>query len=82
MSISKKYFIYYCRISVSEGLNTELPTSKLILGQYNHDVYNECSHCKCVIEIEKAFTENEFICHMCLKTMKKALKYTLFGKTI
>ena len=86
MSLSKKYFIYYCCFSVSEGLNTDLPTSKLILCQYNKDISRECSHRKCVIEIEKAFTENEFICNMCLKLlhkkMKLALKYTLFGKTI
>ena len=71
MSLSKKYFIYYCRVSVSEGLNTDLPTSKLMLGQYNKEVYRECHHCKCVIEIEKAFTEKEFICNMCLKLLDK-----------
>ena len=51
MSLSKKYFIYYCRVSVSEGLNNDLPTSKLILGHYNKEIYRERSHCKCVIEI-------------------------------
>ena len=70
MSLSKKYFIYYCRLSIIEGLNTDLPTSKLILGHYNKEIYRECSHCKCVIEIAKAFTENEFICNMCLKQKK------------
>ena len=69
MSLSKKYFTHYCRVSISEGLNTDLPTSKLMLGQYNKDIYQECSHCKCVIEIEKAFTENEFICNMCFKLL-------------
>ena len=71
ISLSKKYFICYCRLSVSEGLNTDLPTSKLMLGQYNKEVYRECHHCKCVIEIEKAFTEKEFICNMCLKLLDK-----------
>ena len=71
MSLSKKCFIYYCCVSVSEGLNTDLPTSKLILGHYNKEIYRECSHCKCVIEIEKAFTESEFICNMCLKLLDK-----------
>ena len=71
MSLSKKCFIYCCRVSVSEGLNTDLVTSKLMLGQYNKEVYRECHHCKCVIEIEKAFTGNEFICNMCLKLLDK-----------
>ena len=71
MSLSKKYFIYYCCVSVTEGLNTDLPTSKLILGHYNKEIYQECSHRKCVIKIEKAFTENEFICNMCLKLLDK-----------
>ena len=86
MSLNKKYFNYYSLVSVSEGLNIELPTSKLILGHYNKEVYQESSHCRCVIEIKKAFTENEFICKMCLKlykiAMKSTLKYTLFEKTI
>ena len=71
MFLSKKYFIYYCRVIVSEGLNTDLPTSKLILGHYNKEIYQECSHCKCVIEIENPSTENEFICNMCLKLLDK-----------
>ena len=52
------------------------------------------SHCRCVIEIKKAFTENEFICKMCLKLLqnrdevnskkyiiwKNNLKYRVFSK--
>ena len=58
-------------IIVSEGLNTDLPTSTVMLGQYNKDIYRECSNCKCVIKIEKAFTVNEFICNMWLKLLDK-----------
>ena len=35
MPLSKKYFIYYCRISVSEGLNTTLSHSQLKLEKYD-----------------------------------------------
>ena len=39
MSFSKKYFIYYNRVSVSEGLNTELCTSELMLDKYDKEMY-------------------------------------------
>ena len=71
MSLNKKHLTYYCLVSVSKGLNTDLPTSKLMLGQYEKDIYQECSHCKCISEFGKAFTENEFICNMCLKLLEK-----------
>ena len=67
ISLNKKYFIYYSRVSVSEGLNTELPIYKLMFGNYDKEVYGQCSYCSCVIEIKKAFRENEFICKMCSK---------------
>ena len=42
MSLNKKYFIYYCRISVKDGLNTDLKTSELMLSKYNKGVYQKC----------------------------------------
>ena len=59
MSSNKKYFIQYCRVSVSEGLNIELNTSELMLEKFNKEVYWTCKHCHCTIEIKKAFIENE-----------------------
>ena len=29
MLLNNKYFIYYCRVAVSEGLNADLSTSEL-----------------------------------------------------
>ena len=69
MSLNKK-FIYYCRVSVSEGLSTELSTSQLMLENYDKKVYQKCRYCHCVIEIEKAFKEEEDTCNMCLKLLK------------
>ena len=63
MPSNRKYFIYYCRVSVQEGLNTDLNSSELMLGKYDKEVYRKC-HCHCVIEIKKAFKENAFICNM------------------
>ena len=53
MPLSEKYFIYYCRISIKEGLNTDLKTSELMLGKYDKEVYRSCRQCHCVIEIKK-----------------------------
>ena len=38
-NVLKYYFIYYSRVSVIEGLNTELPIYKLMLGNYDKEVY-------------------------------------------
>ena len=55
MPLNEKYFIYYCRVIVSEGLNKDLDTSKLMLGHYSKEVYRSCQHLRCVIEIKKRF---------------------------
>ena len=70
MPLSKKYFIYYCCISVSEGLNTTLSHSQLTLEKYNKKIYQKCRFCCCVIEIKKTFREEEDICKLCLKLLE------------
>ena len=84
MPSNKKYFIYYCRISVKEGLNTDLKTSELMLGKYDKEVYQKCQYCHQVIEIKKGFKENAFICNMCFKLLQNWIKLihksTLYGQ--
>ena len=70
MPLNEKYFIYYCRVSVSEGLNIDLDTSKLMVGHYNKEVYWSCQHCHCVIEIKKGFKENPSVCNECFKLLQ------------
>ena len=70
MPLNKKYFIYYCRVNVSESLNTELSTSELMLGEYDQEVHQKQRYCHCVIEIKKAFKEKEDTCNICLKLLK------------
>ena len=41
MSLNKKYFIYYCRVSIGQGLNTELSTSQLMLEKHDKEVYRK-----------------------------------------
>ena len=69
MPSNKNFFIYYCRISVKEGLNTDLKTSELMLGKYDKEVYQKCQHCHQVIEIKKGFKENPCICNICFKLL-------------
>ena len=67
MSSNKKYFIYYSRVSLKEGLNMESNTSALMLDKYNKEVYRRCRYCCCVIEIKKGFKEDSSVCNMCFK---------------
>ena len=69
-SLNKKYFFYYCQVSIKEGLNTELSTTKLMFEKYDKKVYQRCRYCHCTIEIKKAFTEDEKVCNMCIKLLK------------
>ena len=70
MSINKKSFIHYCRVSVSEGLNIELETSELMLEIFNKEVYQGCKHCHCTLETIKAFKEDKTVCDMCINLLK------------
>ena len=70
MPSNKKYFTYQCRISVKDGLNTDLKTSELMLGKYGKEVYQSCRYCHQVIEIKRGFKEKAFIFNMCFKLYK------------
>ena len=37
----KKYYIYYHRVSTQEGLDIDLNTSQLMLGNYNKEIYQK-----------------------------------------
>ena len=74
MSLNKKYFIYYCRISVEKGLNTDLKTLELMLGKYDKEVYQKYQYCHLVTETEKDFKEDASICNMCFKILQNVDK--------
>ena len=52
---NKKSFLYYSRLSVSEGLNTESKTSQLCLERFDKDIYKKCRQCRQVFAIKKIF---------------------------
>ena len=70
MSSSQKYYIYYHRISIQGGLNTELNTSELMLGNYDKKIYQKYKYCHCVIQIKKGFKETAFICNVRFKLLQ------------
>ena len=70
MSSSRKYYIYYHRVSIQEGLNIELKISELMLCNYDKEIYQKCEYCHCVIEIKKGFKENAFLCNLCFKLLQ------------
>ena len=70
MPLNKKYFNHYSCISVSEGFNIDLDTSKLMLDHYNKEVYRSCQRCRCVIEIKKGFKEDLSVCNECFKLLQ------------
>ena len=70
MSLNERYFLYYCRISVKDGLNTTLSHVQFEMGNYNKDLYQRCRFYCCILEINKAFKENEDICKFCLKLLE------------
>ena len=67
---NKKYFIYYNRVSVSDGLNTELCTRELTLDKCDKEMYQRFRYCCCVIEMKKAFKEDKDTCNLCVKLLQ------------
>ena len=67
---NKKEFLFYCCISVSEGLCTELKTSELCLERDDKDIYKKCCQCHQVIEIIFFFKEDPDTCNMCFKLLQ------------
>ena len=59
MSKNRKGFIHYCRVSVIDGLNTDLSTSDLLLDKFDKEIFQNCRFWHCTIEIKKAFTKKK-----------------------
>ena len=71
-----KSFLYYSRISVSEGLNTELKTSEICLERYDKETYKKCGYCHQVIEIKKKLKKILILAMYVLNIYKKKTKLT------
>ena len=65
--VMSKGFLYYCRISVKEGLDIE--TEKLHLEHFiDKTIYRKCRICCQLLIIAKNFKEDENTCNSCFKT--------------
>ena len=81
---NKKSFLYYSRLSVSEGRNTEPKTSQLCLERFDKDIYKKCRQCCQVFAIKKKFKKTMILTICVLNFHKKKTKLThsciLYGR--
>ena len=70
MSKNRKGFIHYCRVSVNDGLNTDLSTSDLLLDKFDKEIFQNCCFCYCTIEIKKDFTRKKNVCDYCMALLE------------
>ena len=74
---NKKSFLYYSRLSVSEGLNTETNELQMHLGRFDKDIFKKCKYCIQVLAIKKTFDKDKDICNACVKLLEKEVKINL-----
>ena len=60
---NKKLFLYYSRLSISEGLNTEINELQMHLGRFDKDIFKNC---KCCIQV--------FAINACVKRLEKVVR--------
>ena len=51
--VLKKSYLYYLRLSIQEGLDTETNELQMILDSFDKDIFKNCSHCSHVFFIKK-----------------------------
>ena len=70
MNLHRKFFIHYYLESISEGVQTELSTSELMLRKFEDKIFQACHFCHFTIEIKTAFTQEVNTCKYCLKLLE------------
>ena len=71
---NRKSFLYYSRLSVSEGLDTETNELQMNLEHFDKDIFNKCTYCHQVFAIKKNFEKDEKACNACVKLLEKEVK--------
>ena len=70
--VLKKSYLYYLRLSIQEGLDTETNELQMILDSFDKDIFKNCSHCSHVFFIKKKKIKmDEDTCNTCVKRLEK-----------
>ena len=64
---NRKSFLYYSRLSVSEGLNTETNELKMDLDRLDKNIFKKCTYCHQVFAIKKKSEKDKKTCNTCVK---------------
>ena len=67
----KKSFLYYSRVSVSEGLSTEYKISELCQERFDKELNKKCRNCHQIFEIQKNFKNDDDSCDMRFELSQK-----------
>ena len=71
---NRKSLLYYTRLSVSEGLDTETNKPQMKLERFNKDIFKKCRYCHHVFAIKKNFEKDKETCNACVKPLEKEVK--------
>ena len=70
-------FLYYLRLTVSEGLDTETNELWMNLEHFDKDILKKCTYCHQLFAIKKNFEKDEKTCNACAKLLEKEVKISL-----
>ena len=71
---NRKSFLYYTRLSVSEGLDTETNKLEMNFERFNKYIFKKCRYCHHVFSIKKIFEKDKETCNACVKPLEKEVK--------
>ena len=70
----KKSYLYYSRLTIQEGLDTETNELQMHLGRFDKDIFKKRGHCRQVFTIKKNFWIDEDACNAFVKHLEKDTK--------
>ena len=71
---NRKSFLYYSRLSVSEGSDTETNELQMNLERFDKDIFKKCTYCHQVFAIKKKFEKDNKTCNACVQLLEKEVK--------
>ena len=71
---NRKSFLYYSRLTVSEGSDTETNELQMNLERFGKDIFKKCTYCHQVFAIKKKFEKDNKTCNACVQLLEKEVK--------